>query len=254
MEQFADVNQLALDWIYVDNDWELLPALMAGNADIIVAQDQGLSAGMRDQIKFTHTWANAGFRIVGRSDNGRINRVYNLSGRQIAAYKSSPVWNRLVELTKAKTGLVLQEIPESVSYREAMERVKTGQYDLAVVDSLFLDTYLPMNSELQAGLGLSEERHMAWAVRSDAEELYKSLNQYLNQQHLTHDVATVYFDDLSLIKDRGVLRIITNMDSSHYYLHKGKLYGFEYALLKEFASQHKLRVDVILANSREEMF
>lgn len=254
VEQFAYFNDLDLHWIYVDNDWELLPELMKGNGDIIVAQDQSLSAGIQDQINFTHTWANAAFKIVDRSDNSRISRIEDLSGRQIAAFKSSPVWNNLVELTESQPGLVLQEIPPTVSYREVMKRIKTGQYDLAVADSLFLDIYLPSNSELQANFSLSEERSMAWAVRIDAEELRKTLNQYLNKQHLTHDVATIYFEDLSLIKDRGILRVITNTNPSHYYLHKGKLYGFEYELLKEFATQNKLRVDVVLANSQQEMF
>lgn len=254
IEEFAHINDLDLYWIYVDNDWELLPELMKGNGDIIIAQDQGLSASIQDEINFSHSWANATFKIVGRSDNSRISRVDDLSGRQVAVYKSSPVWNALSDLTESQTGMVVKEIPSTVSYREVMERVKTGEYDLAVADSLFLDTYLPVNTELQASFNLSDVRSMAWAVRKDAGELHKTLNQYLNQQHLTHDVATTYFDDLSLIKDRGILRVITNANPSHYYLQKGKLRGFEYDLLKEFASRHKLRVDVVLAHSQKEMF
>ena len=135
-----------------------------------------------------------------------------------------------------------------------MQRVKTAQYDLVVADSLFLDKYLPSNSELQANFSLSEQKRMAWAVNSDAEELHKTLNQYLNQQHLTHDIASVYFEDFPSIKDRGVLRVITYATPSHYYLLNGKLYGFEYELLKQFASRYRLRLDVVLASTQEEMF
>jgi peptidoglycan lytic transglycosylase F len=254
LEEFANINDLDLNWIYVDNDWQLLPELMSGNADIIVAQDQGLSAGIKDEINFTHSWTNATYKIVERSDNSRINRIEDLAGRQVAAFKSSPVWNKLIELTESQTGFLLQEIPPATSYKEVMQRIKTGEYDLAVIDSLFLDTYLPLDSGLQASFSLFNERKMAWAVRTDAGELHKTLNQYLNKQHLTHDVATVYFEDLSSIKDRGILRVITSTNPSHYYLQKGKLRGFEYELLKEFALQHKLRIDVVLANSKEEMF
>jgi peptidoglycan lytic transglycosylase F len=254
VEEFANSNDLDLHWIYVDNNWQLLPELISGNADIIVAQDQSLSAGIKDEINFTHSWTNAAYKIVERSDNSRINRIEDLAGRQVAAFKSSPVWDKLLELTESQTGLLLLEIPPSVSYQEVMEFVKTGEYDLAVVDSLFLDTYLPANSELQANFSLFNERKMAWAVRAGAGELHKTLNQYLDKQHLTHDVDTVYFEDFSLIKDRGILRVITNANPSHYYLQKGKLRGFEYELLNKFASQHMLRIDVVLANSQEEMF
>jgi len=254
IKEFAHLNNLALHWVYVDNDWELLPELLKGNGDIIVAQDQTLSASIQNEVNFSHSWADATFKVVERSDNSRISRKEDLSGRQVAAYKSSPVWNTLVELVESQTGMVLEEIPQTLSYLEVMQLVKTGEYDLVIADSLFLDTYLPLNTELQANFSLTDERKMAWAVKTDDKELYKTVNQYLNKQHLTHDVASIHFDDLSLIKDRGILRVITNANPSHYYLHNGKLRGFEYELLKEFASKHILRVDVVLADSQEEMF
>jgi peptidoglycan lytic transglycosylase F len=254
LEEFAYLNDLNLQWIYVDNNWELLPELIKGNGDIIVAQDQSLSASIQDQVDFTHVWANARFKIVERADNSHINRSEDFAGRQVAAYKASPVWHKLLDLEKTQVGMVLQEIPADVTYDEVMQRVKTAQYDLAVADSLFLDKYLPSNSELQANFNLSDQRSMAWVVRSNAEDLHKTLNQYLNQQHLTHDIASVYFEDLPSIKDKGVLRVITYATPSHYYLHNGKLFGFEYELLSRFATQYRLRLDVVLANTQEEMF
>ncbi len=254
IEDFANINDLNLYWVYVDNDWDLLPELIEGKGDIIVAQDQSLAGSVQDEVDFSLPWSKATYKIVQRADNTLINRVEDLSGRQIAAYKSSPVWDDLVEITKIQVGMVLKEIPESVSYQEVMTRVKSGEYDLAVADSLFLDNYLPEDKELQAHFSISDERKMAWAVRSDAKDLHKTLNQYLNQQHLTHDVATTYFDDLSSIKNRGILRVITSANPSHYYMQKGKLRGFEYELLKQFASKNRMRVDVVLANSQEEMF
>ena len=65
---------------------------------------------------------------------------------------------------------------------------------------LFIDQYLTANNELQTSLSISDERNMAWAGRSDAKELRKALNQYLNQQYHTHNVAPTYIDDLSEIK------------------------------------------------------
>ncbi|MEM6998270.1 MAG: transporter substrate-binding domain-containing protein [Pseudomonadota bacterium] len=254
IREFAHINDLDLYWVYVDNEWELLPELLKGNGDIILAQDQTLTASIQDEIKFSHSWSNAAFKIVERANNSRIKRIEDLSGRQIAVYKSSPVWNKLVELSKSQIGLVVKEIPVDVSIYDVMERVKSGEYDLAVGDSLYLDSYLPLNSELQANFNISEVRNMAWAVKNNASELHKTLNQYLNQQHVTHAVATTYFEDLSLIKDRGILRVITNTSPSHYYLKNGNLRGFEYELLKEFAVKHMLRLDVVLADSESEMF
>lgn len=254
IEEFANINNLKLDWLYVKNDWALLPELVKGHGDIIVGQDKSLSARIQDQVKFTHTWSHASYKIVQRVDNSRISRNEDLTGRQVVAYRSSPAWDKLAALSKTQVGLSLKEIPSSVSIEEAMQRLKSAEYDLVIADSLFLDKYLPHNAELQANFELSDQRRMAWAVNSNAEDLHKSLNQYLNQQYLTHNIASIYREDLSLIKDRGILRVITNANPSHYYLHKGQLLGFEYELIKQFALQHKLRVDVVLANTQQEMF
>ena len=254
LEEFALLNDLDLNWIYIENSWDLLPQLLNGKGDIIVAQDQSLSVNIQDEINFSHVWANSTFKIVERADSSRISRNRDLAGRQIAAYRNSPVWDKLVELSNTQVGMVLQEIPSSVSYYEVMQRVKTAQYDLVVADSLFLDIYLPVNSELQANFVLSKQRKMAWAISNSAEELHKSLNQYLSHQRLTQDIAPVYFEDFSSIKDRGVLRVITYANPSHYYLYKGNLFGFEYELLKQFAKSHMLRLNVILAHTQDEMF
>ncbi len=254
IEEFANTHNLSLEWVYVDNNWELVAELMTGNGDIVVGQDQGLSAGVHSQINYTHAWGSANYKILQRFDDIHINRIQDLTGRHVAAYKTSPIWDYLVKLSKTQTGMILQEIPRHVSYQKTIERVKTGQYDLAVVDSLFLDQGLISHHELQTSLGLSDERNMAWAVRSDAEELHKILNQYLNQQHLTHNVASVYRSDLPEMKEKGFLRIITNANTRHYYLNDGNLNGFEYELLSEFAANNQLRVDVVIAHSQEEMF
>ena len=95
---------------------------------------------------------------------------------------------------------------------------------------------------------------MAWAIPAQSSLLKSKLNTYLGQQHVTHDVTSVNFDDLSSIRERGILRIITSSNPSHYYLHNGSLYGFEYELIKHFAEQEQLRVDVIVAKTRAEMF
>ena len=254
IEEYASINNLEIDWVYVEQDWQLLAALLNDDGDIILGQDQSLSANMHDEVRFSHPWANASYKIVARSDNSRIKQIEDLAGRQVAAYQSSPIWNSLVELSELHAGLVLQEIPSELTLVDVMERVKSGEYDLAVADSLFLESYLPLNTELQADFSISDQRNMAWVVKNDAEALQKNLNQYLNQQYLTHNIASTYFEDLSLIKERGILRVITTENPSHYYLHKGKLRGFEYELLNQFASKDLLRIDVVLANSPEEMF
>ena len=126
IEQFAESNGLEVNWVYVDNKWELLPGLLSGKGDIVVAQDHSIAAGIQNQVEFAYPWANASYKIVQRADNSRISKLEDLTGRQVAAYKDSIIWPMLVELAESQTGISLQEIPTTVSYREIMERVKNS--------------------------------------------------------------------------------------------------------------------------------
>ena len=74
LEEFAFLNGLDLNWIYVENSRDLLSELLSGKGDIIVAQDQSLSMNNEAEINFSHVWANSTFKIVERADSSRISR------------------------------------------------------------------------------------------------------------------------------------------------------------------------------------
>ncbi|MDZ7717978.1 MAG: transglycosylase SLT domain-containing protein [Balneolaceae bacterium] len=59
------------------------------------------------------------------------------------------------------------------------------------------------------------------------------------------------FDD---IKEDGVLRMITFYSSNTYFLNQGIEVGFEYELLKEFARENDLAVEVIIVGAEENPF
>jgi membrane-bound lytic murein transglycosylase F len=59
------------------------------------------------------------------------------------------------------------------------------------------------------------------------------------------------FDD---IKESGVLRMITFYSSNTYFLNQGIEVGFEYELLKEFARENDLAVEVIIVGAEENPF
>ncbi len=55
------------------------------------------------------------------------------------------------------------------------------------------------------------------------------------------------YRDLAQIKQSGVLRMITSYSSGSYFLHKGIQVGFEYELVREFAKENDLALEVIIA-------
>lgn len=48
------------------------------------------------------------------------------------------------------------------------------------------------------------------------------------------------------IKNSGTLRMITRYSSNTYFLHQGLEWGFEYELVREFANEHDLALDILV--------
>lgn len=60
--------------------------------------------------------------------------------------------------------------------------------------------------------------------------------------------------DLAEIKESGVLRMITYYSSNTYFLNQGIEVGFEYELVKEFARENDLALEVVIVGADENPF
>lgn len=253
LEKFATEYGLILDWLPVKNSWTLLSDLATDKGDIIIGQGQSLSAGITGQARFTLPWVTSRQQVVVRADTTQINSIQDLAIRQVALKKSSGVWDAMQELAKDNPSMDLVVIPEQLDEEAIMERVASGQYDVTISDSDFLDKYLPQHPDLSVAYDLTNGEAKAWAVNVDAQNLQSALNQFLNKNHLEFNISEVHFDDLPKIKERKILRLITYSNPVNYFFDGGRFYGFEYELIRKFARAHMMRVDVVLASSHDEM-
>jgi peptidoglycan lytic transglycosylase F len=253
IEQFAIENQLATEWIAVEENWQLMPSLIEGRGDIIIGQGESLTSGLSDQVRFTYSWGTTRQQVLVRTDTTQITRLEDLLVRQIALKKSSPSWSILEIYLPENPAMDLVAIPEEETLEEIMMRVASGEYDVTIIESDYLQEYLPKHPEVNAAFDFSNAETRAWAVRLNAEILQTRLDEFLNKNHLSMIVADVRLEDLPKIQERKVLRVITYQSPGNYFFNNGKMHGFEYGFIKKFAESKKLSVDVVLAKSHEEM-
>lgn len=73
---------------------------------------------------------------------------------------------------------------------------------------------------------------------------------------ISHSVTVVdpVKRDYAEIKNNGVLRMITQYSSNTYFLHQGIEVGFEYELVREFAREHDLALEVVIIGADENPF
>lgn len=68
-----------------------------------------------------------------------------------------------------------------------------------------------------------------------------------NFQHTSND--SIIVNDLDSIKNRGVLNVITLSSSTSYFLYKGEERGYEYEIIKRFADDIGVKLNIIVADN-----
>ena len=141
-----------------------------------------------------------------------------------------------------------------MSHEEVMRRTAMGKYDVSIMDSLFLEEWLPLHPEVRASIDVSPLLFMVWGVRAKAGTLRDQLDEFISRHNLRRQAGQVSVEDFDPRRPpRRPLRLITIPDQLHYYLRQGERRGFEYDLFHRFARQHKLRLEVLTAGSQQEM-
>jgi membrane-bound lytic murein transglycosylase F len=253
LRQFSRTQGLKPVWIPVKDGWHLLQGLQEGRGDVAVPPPIAPVTGPDTPVPETLPWGMSRQQVVGREGSGAVHNLAELGLRQIALRPDSPAWSLLQPMLRKHPAMDLVAIPAGLSDRQVLERVKIGRYDLAVLDSLALQSYLPYYPDLKVQLGLGKQHARRWLIRPDAADLQTALNRFLNRKHLELNMARVYREDLPQLQQRKMLRLITSRSPVNYYFDHGRLKGFEYDLIKRFARQHNMRVDVVIASTDAEM-
>lgn len=253
IDQFANSENLTQMWIPVHDFSALQHKLAQGEADMVTSLRDTVASTAKDTILYTLPWAVSRRQIVGRAGSNAVESLSDLTTRQIAVRPSSPAWPLLSGLARKHPGMELLSISDNVDVSTVLERVKTGRYDLAVVDSLLIPDDLEFTYNLEVLLDLSEDVFMTWGVRTQAVALHKSLNRFLNKKHLELETGKSYHEDYLALQQRKLLRLITYRSPVNYFHERGRLKGFEYDLMKKFADKHGMRLDVVIADTQAEM-
>ncbi|HJS74378.1 MAG TPA: transporter substrate-binding domain-containing protein [Vicinamibacteria bacterium] len=110
----------------------------------------------------------------------KLASVYELAGRSVHAWKSSSHYQTLLKWMPRVGPFEIEPIPEDVEYEEILDRVASGAYPLAVVDSLVLEAELPHRDDVQAAFSLSggQPQPIAFAVRPSNPRLLHFFDEF----------------------------------------------------------------------------
>ncbi|MFH1038272.1 MAG: transporter substrate-binding domain-containing protein [PVC group bacterium] len=238
--------------VVVDDFDQLIPALLAGKGDIIAA-NLTVTEARQQHLAFSRPLAHAREQIVARAGEEKIRERSGLSGRTVAVQEGTSFLETLRGLQKEIPGLKIRIIPGDLSSDDILDRVASGDVDLAVEDSNVLAVALSYRSDVRPVLDLTGQREIAWGLRPDNPELLQAVNRFLEGAARTGSGGEVYRADLPGIRGRGVLRMLTVNNATTYFLLWGELMGFEYELVRYFAESLNMKLEVVVAPAYDDL-
>jgi membrane-bound lytic murein transglycosylase MltF len=165
---------------------ELLPALLEGKGDIVMA-DLTVTPERAKIVDFVDPWIAGVQEIVVTSPKSpAIASLDDLSGKDVFVRESSSYYQSLVKLnerfkTEGKAPVTLTPAPEELEDEDLMEMANAGLVDVLVVDNhkaWFWQRVWPA-LKLHPDVKLRTGGEIAWAIRKDSPELKAAVNKFL---------------------------------------------------------------------------
>lgn len=247
---FAEDAGLRPVLVFVERHEDLIPSLVEGRGDLIVA-NLTVTPGREDTISFSQPVGWVKEQVIARAgDADEITGPADLEGRSVFVRRSSSYWATFEALQEEYPEIRVVPVPEEMDTEEIMQRVATGEFELTVADDNLAVEVLAYTPELGVAFDLSGWRPVAWGLRPGATLLRAAVDDYIERINLGGLRPERYRADLSEIRERGVLRILTRNSASTYYVWRGKLVGFEYDLARRFAERIGCRLEIVVTPTR----
>ncbi len=245
--EFANLHNLKIEWIRVSNLTQMFEYIGANKADVI-PRHLTITEKRQALMNFTLPVLRDQEVLIGKSNatTPPLSSDITVSLPKDSAYIESikqgfPNW----KIATLESGLNSDEIADDLV---------SGRIKYSVLDRRSVDTLLGYRDDIKVLKTLPQSINLAWAVNPKNTSLLAKLNEFVSHHHLLVSSRPDRSVDLNRLKqDNLALRVITRNSPETYFLWRGELMGFEYELMREFAKQNALKLEVIVAKSYQEM-
>jgi len=240
----------------------LIPALLEGRADLALA-NLTITPERQKQVDFsTPVFTNVSEVVVTGPDTEPVEKVEDLSGREVVVRVSSSYHESLRSLNRRfeEQGIAPVELTPADEHLEAedlLEMVNAGLIPMTVVDSYLAEFWSQVFPDLTVryDVAVAEGGEIAWAFRKDSPELRKFVDAFIGTKFkngtLTGNILfkrylrSTQWVEKSL-SEEGVERLVQTENLFKKYAGQ---YGFEWTRLAALAYQES-RLDHSLRSPR----
>ncbi len=244
---FAQEHNLQVKWLTVSNLKEMFFQLEQFKADII-PRHLTITKKRGERFNFTYPILRDKEVLIGPLKAKSPTKEENISITLPAgsAYRES--------IEKEFPNWTINTLEESLNSEELADELVKGSFDYSAIDGFAFDTLKQYRDDIKVLLTLSPGIDLAWMVNLNNPTLLDKLNSFISEHHVIQIAEpNRQFDFKTLQKKKLPLRVITRNSPETYFLWRGELLGFEYELMRRYASLHNLKLEMVVADSYDEM-
>ena len=232
-------------------DW-----LLRGRGDVI-ASTLTVTPDRQSTLRFSRPYLYIDELVVQAADAEPLGGIRELAGKRVHAWRSSSHYQSLVELSRVIGDFTIVPIAEELETGEILDRVASGDFPIAVVDSHMLEAELRFRDDVVALFPLEDpteipaDRHtvvarrkaVAFALRRNNPELAEFMDGFVSDivGSLDYNVARRrYFDDNRRLPRVREHRASVSGRLSPYdsiFKRHAKNYGLDWRLMVAMAYQ-----------------
>jgi len=240
LSSLADWLNVKLQMIYTETYADLTPALLADKGDLIAA-NMAITPERQRIMLFSMPIETVREQLVAAS-SCNIRNLNELNGKTVVIERGTSYWENVNELRKRYPGIKI--LSSNTDTENLMAETGSGKIEFTVTDDNYLENYLNYRDDLKAVYTFPGTRKIAWAMDKKSEALRHAVDLFLERElPLFRDRRGKF--DLSSLRRRRILRVITRDNPINYYIHRGRMMGFEYELAEKFANDNGMRLVMI---------
>lgn len=248
----AEAFKVKLELVDAENYAQMIDKLLEGEGDIIAASLTVTPE--REQIgAFSVPYLYVDEYLITATGDSLPQTIDELAGMEISVRQTSSHYQTLVDIQKRVPSLTIHAAPESLSTTALIDGVAHGKFTATVSDAHIWKAVSSYYDRLATPLVLAENRPIALMMRPGDVKLKEKVDEYLIADQFTRQRQQIFKDDLSGLKKRRRLRMITRNNAMTYFIYRGQQVGFEYELIKKFASEHDSRLEIVIPDSHAEL-
>ena len=251
---FAQAHQLDIQWVPVDSFSHLIPRLMEGAGDVIVTNLTQTKA--REQvINFTRPLTQVRELLVVNKRHEDITSPETLaeSAVSIRVPAQSSFEESALKLKKEFPQISVSRLSGADQPDEIIDLIEATDNTVSIMDSNTVEVAKTYRDNFRVAFPVSKLRNIAWGVRKNNPELLSHINQFITINAFTASRSNQIKGDWPEIKKRRTLRVLTKNHPASYFIWRGELMGFDFDLVKRFAKQQNLHLEIIVPPNDEDI-